>query len=493
MRVILNDDCSWFWDYYAETHPERAPTRELPREYVRQYKGTGMTDYFVNINGQYSFTPSEVMETSEDSYNRDFLGDLPVNFKDIPRYKVCHEHVIRGIDIYGEMIDECNRIGISPWISIRMNDVHTTRKSSPDGGGLRSLFLHTAHEKGLMRDSHRDIFGYYDETLDYSKKEVRDLFLGYIREQLLRYDVAGVELDFMREVYCFRAGYEDEGREIMRSFMKEVRGYCKEAETKHGHPVKIAVRCLTDPLNDRYSGLYALGLAREGLVDWLIPSPRWETSYDRVPIDMWRELVPEGCLVMASYEIAHNSSSRIRQRRSDEQLLGMWHKDLAMGADGIYLFNNIYLYVPKGLISNEHQELYRLISSPERVAKAKRRCTLSYQDVCAPGGQCLTQLPLRLGTLNYNYLYFETGPEAKPQYVLFDGANEPSDVEVYANSADVKYVGKTYVEKSYTESPVLVYELTANRPMTQAVEIKPKRADITVTFAEVRNYKPTII
>ena len=221
MRVILNDDCTWFWDYYSENHPEKEPSGELPREYVRQYKGCGMTDYFININGQYSFTPSSIMETSEDVYNLDYMGDIAVDFKTIPRFKACHEHFIRGIDIYGEMIDECNKIGISPWISIRMNDVHTSRKSSPDGKGLRSIFVHTAHEKGLMRDSHRDIFGYYDETLDYSKEEVRSLFLGYIREQLLRYDVCGVELDFMREVYCFRPGYEDEGREIMRAFMNE--------------------------------------------------------------------------------------------------------------------------------------------------------------------------------------------------------------------------------------------------------------------------------
>jgi hypothetical protein len=208
---------------------------------------------------------------------------------------------------------------------------------------------------------------------------------------------------------------------------------------------------------------------------------------------MWRELVPKECLVMASYEIAHNSASKIRQRRSDEQLLGMWHKDLAMGADGIYLYNNIYLYISNGLISKEHQEFYRLISSPERVAKANRRCTLSYQDVCAPGGQKLTQLPALLCTLNYNFLYFETGPETKPLYLLFDGVDDPTEADVFVNSASVNYLGKTYVEKNYTEKPVLVYELSVNRPITQAAEIKPKKSNVTVTFAEIRNYKPTLI
>ena len=169
-RVILNDDCTWYWDRFVEEGAERVPDAEIARRYVRQYKNSGMTDYFVNINGQYSFTPSRVMEICEDIYQKTDMGGIPVDFKSNSRFTAWHNHYIKGIDVYGEMIDECNKIGISPWISIRMNDIHCSRKNSPHGEGIRSMFLHTAHERGLMRDSHRDIVGYYDETLDYGKE-----------------------------------------------------------------------------------------------------------------------------------------------------------------------------------------------------------------------------------------------------------------------------------------------------------------------------------
>jgi len=489
-RVMLNDDCTWYWDRFVEDGADREPDGEIARRYVRQYKDSGLTDYFVNINGQYSFTPSRVMEICEDIYQKTDMGGIPVDFKSIPRYTAWHNHYVKGIDVYGEIIDECNKIGISPWISIRMNDIHCSRKDSPHGEGLRSMFLHTAHERGLMRDSHRDIVGYYDETLDYGKEEVRRLFIDYIKEQLLQYDVAGVELDFMREVYCFRVGYEDEGREIMRGFMREIREGCLEAEKKHGHPVRIAIRCLTDPLNDRYSGVYGLGLAREGLVDMLIPSPRWETSYDRIPIDMWKELLPKECLVISAYEVAHTTHNKIRQRRSDAQLFGMCHKDLSMGADGIYLFNNIYLYKT---MDPEHVRLYNILSDREKLAKAQRRNTVSYQDIAAPGFQRFGALPLKVENIYYSTLYIETGFSEKPMYILLDIDREDDELKVYCNSVDVKYIGKAYVEKNYTENPVLVYETKKIRPITQAIEIRSIKDSCTVNFAEMRTEKPMII
>ena len=55
-------------------------------------------------------------------------------------------------------------------------------------------------------------------------KEVRESMLAYLREQLSRYDVYGLELDFLREYHCFRYLTADMGecRRIMLGFLREV-------------------------------------------------------------------------------------------------------------------------------------------------------------------------------------------------------------------------------------------------------------------------------
>jgi hypothetical protein len=67
-----------------------------------------------------------------------------------------------------------------------------------------------------------------------SLSEVKEHFLLYAREQILRYDAYGVDLDFMREPYCFMPGQEMAGAAHVREVVCRVRKYCDEAEAKFG-------------------------------------------------------------------------------------------------------------------------------------------------------------------------------------------------------------------------------------------------------------------
>ena len=65
--------------------------------------------------------------------------------------------------------------------------------------------------------------GYFAACLDYARPEVRDYYMALIQETLDRYDIDGLELDFMREPYVFSADKEREGAPILTGWLREVR------------------------------------------------------------------------------------------------------------------------------------------------------------------------------------------------------------------------------------------------------------------------------
>ena len=78
-------------------------------------------------------------------------------------------------------------------------------------------FKKTALDNGWMLG---EDYGYFWSCYNYRFKQVRNIFLSYIEEQLSMYDVFGLELDFMREIQCFQylTDNMDECTEIMNGF-----------------------------------------------------------------------------------------------------------------------------------------------------------------------------------------------------------------------------------------------------------------------------------
>ena len=83
---------------------------------IDQYVGTQVTHLLLNTNYQRAAYPSEVWET---------YWDVPDPERDTsgwPRLTwLVHE---TGVDLYQVCIDRCREKGVSPWVSVRMNDTH---------------------------------------------------------------------------------------------------------------------------------------------------------------------------------------------------------------------------------------------------------------------------------------------------------------------------------------------------------------------------------
>lgn len=269
-------------------------------------------------------------------------------------------------DIYALMLDEVKANGIRPWISLRMNDVHY---SSAKTAYLRSIFYYEAENNGFMIGSD---YGYFASAFDYSNSEVRDMLLAYIEEVLLRYDVFGLELDFMREIFCFDYINNPDCAEIMNDFMRQVADIVKKAEEKFGHSIKLMVRTSRSIENALTFGFDVKTWAEEGLIDVIFPSPRWEVTDSDIPVEDWKTLVGEDIAVFAGLE-SRNLNGSIT---TVEQVKGYGASFFSRGADGLYYQNYQYF--------NNRDVGVRMLTR-ETMSSGKQSFTVTYQDIVPEG------------------------------------------------------------------------------------------------------------
>ena len=110
-----------------------------------------------------------------------------------------------GIDVYKRWINRARKWGISPWISMRMNDVHCVYDEHH--------YFHSDfwRQNPQFRRVNYRFSPWTDRAFDYGHPEVRKYHMALVRELAERYDFDGLELDWMRFGFHFRPGHEAEG------------------------------------------------------------------------------------------------------------------------------------------------------------------------------------------------------------------------------------------------------------------------------------------
>ncbi len=124
----------------------------------------------------------------------------------------------QGVDYLPLFIDMAHERDLSFIGSFRMNDTH--HKSRPSG--LYCAEYWKEHQDYRLWEV-EDAKSYYNAALDYSHKEVRQRKLDMIAEVLERYDVDGIELDMCRNPYYFQPSEAWGKRNILTSFVRDVR------------------------------------------------------------------------------------------------------------------------------------------------------------------------------------------------------------------------------------------------------------------------------
>ncbi len=332
-HLLINEDSDWW--VRAMLDPTDYATPETARRHLRKhysaYHGHAITDVLLCVIAQESLVPSAYITWAGDKARWTHENGIPVDYSEKfgTLRKLYRELNVDLVDVF---INTMREGGIRPWISIRMNDAHC-----PDDETcfLRPDFFYEAREKGLMISSCGTDYGYFRNCFDYAHAEVRNMMLNYIRELVERYDMDGLELDFQRELYCFDYKKNSDCYRIMNDFMRQARDIVNKAAEKKGHDILLMARVSPSIEDSLAYGFDVKTWAAEGLIDAVVPTPRWTHSDSGIPVEDWKALVGENIAVFPGIETLNFNTTYTTVENAKAYAAG-WN---AAGGDGLYTFN----------------------------------------------------------------------------------------------------------------------------------------------------------
>ena len=367
---------------------------------IDRYATARITHLLLNVNYQRACYPSDVWDSYWD------VDDPDTNVTGWQR-KMWLIHRA-GVDPYAACIDSSRKKGIVPWLSVRMNDTH---------------YIDDPRKAGRFWKQHPEFRCSPRGGLNFAIAEVREHHLALIREVLERYDVDGVELDWMRFCHHFKPGEEAAGCDQLTEFMRRVNKLAAVWEKRRGHPIEVAARVPTVPEFARGLGIDAVVWVQERLVDTLILSSTWMPADRDTPVEKWRELIGG---VGHDYRIAVSMGLWVKcdpsgavMRNDLESARGFTANLLDRGADAIYVFNHFNMndFEYSTRLTNGTSKRYsifqELISESTRLTSflnRPRRHILTYHDTAPPGMKNPKPLPAEVRRSMPTRLRIHTGP-----------------------------------------------------------------------------------
>lgn len=457
--LLVNLDGDHWNNWLNNLSKKEDLSEEDLKEYVSWYRNTNITDLMFNIFDQSSNTKTNVLSFRGDMYKNGVKGSASVDYSFYEwNYKIIEE---KSIDVFDIWFEECKKNNINPWISIRMNDCHN---SSDESYFARGDLFYEAKDKGWFIGEN---YGYFKTCLNYEVKEVRDYFLNYINEQLFHYDVHGIELDFLREIYCFDYLHKDPNYivGIMNNFMSEVYNVVLDAETKWGHKINVSVRLPRDLEQAFAFGFDALFWDKNELVDSITISPRWESCDSAMPVNYWKNKLPNTKIYAGLESLILSPNNK--NQATCEVVNGYAAQYLSAGADGIYLYN-----YNKGSKTNKRSdEVFNSFKNVEEAINSNRRHIVTYQDLVPDAYEPYKPLPIEVNKKKDKCLDIETGliPNNKIITVKIGLKSKITEkFHIKLNNSSLEFVGETIIygssggdlitENAYAPEDSFIYE-----------------------------------
>lgn len=494
--ITFNEDDSHFLD--SRGRAGKADDPDEMRRWADQYAGTQVKEMFLNVNGSRSNVDSAVRETLWNGYDPAGGDDQPL-FAGVPPaerratrlwVEAAWKIYDKQIDMYGIWIDRFREHGISPWISVRMNDNHFTH--------MPEHFFHSRFWRDNP-DNRRIPYKFAerrDRALDFGREDTREYCYRYIQELVERYDMDGLELDWMRFGLHFRPGHEADGARRLTEFTGKVRGLLNEWSVRRGHPIRLAARVPASPQAALGLGLDALAWADGRLIDMLIVAPFWETVDNDMPVELWRGLLDgKGVTLAAGLELLIRAypESPLRQYNSLETVRGTAASLLHRGADRIYLFN--YFDSDTAFAKLEdYPALLREAGEPATLTGKRRRHVLTYADTQPVGAARCSRLPTVCEAGQYEAFRIHIGPapESGQLRLSFGIRADPLpaavDFQVRLNGELCAFGGIGQQDLPLPEEPLYHFEapLSAAVPGYNVIDLYAAK-DVTVTWVEIES------
>ena len=490
--LCLNEDNS----HYFSTRAGQTLNRETVASWVDQYAHTQVRELMLCPNSMRTSYDSKVWDPIWKGYDPDGPDDQPLLASTPAAARKGARNWIHtawqlqraGIDPYQLWIERARRHGISPWISMRMNDVHNV---DDERSYIHSEFWRQNPQ--LRRVNYR-LDRSADRAFDYGRAEVREHHFKLIRELAERYDFDGLELDWMRFGYHFQPGHERAGLEILTEFTAEVRRLLNVWEKKRGHKIRLGARVPSRPQTALGLGYDPATWARKKLIDMLVVTPFWASIETDMPIETWKELLRGTSVTLAAgleVLIRTHPESKQFQKNTLETVRGAASSLLDRGADRIYLFNYMDSQTAMDDLEN-YPTLLREAGRADTLQGKARRHVLTFADTWAPGEPSAIPLPAQCLADRWRAFRLATGPVPTGGVAFarlgVEGLTEAdvANCEVRLNGEACKFGGKIELKTPKPESPVYSFPvpLTMLQRGYNVIEFASKR-DCRITWVEI--------
>lgn len=228
-----------------------------------------------------------------------------------------------GYDRLKVMIDRAHEKGMEFLGGLRMNDRHGT--SSPLSG---------QHPEWQLTE--------YPGGMDYKNDGVRQVILDFVAEFLERYDVDGLELDWMRWCHMFQSLEAEKNAPLLTDFVAKVRLLLDQAAHKRGRArLALGVRIPQTLEECRSLGFDVAAWVRSGSVDFICPTDFFHTDSNIRTEDYLKLVEGTACRV---YPSIHPRIGRgnDHQCHTPESYRAAAHNYYQFGAHGISVYNYQY-------------------------------------------------------------------------------------------------------------------------------------------------------
>jgi hypothetical protein len=470
-RIIANDDCdSSFYTLKAPYTPEQL----YPLIDVLAGTQVDVYIYCVNRGGDVYAHRTKVAN---------MLGDS----EEVRHWEILKEMIEKqrgvqkaGIDPLAVLAGRAHEQRIQIWVGFRMNDIH---EDYEECAVLRSEFKKQhpellmgspypePHDQGNLRSN-------YSWAWNWAKEDVRNRYLALIEEACRDYDVDGVDLDFLRGPYYFKANEQKAGMALMNDFMRKVRSSVDRISKQKGRSLTLAVRVDRTIPDCEAKGLDVRTWLDEKLVDLMTPMHPGRLDM-QADVHSFVELAAGRCHIAGGVE----GRSYGYGYQSDDDYFPFCQPTLRMlraaaagyfdqGAQSVYLFN----YLPPVLygdrtdltVQDKIRALHE-IGDPCEILRRDKHYTVSidqikdmYQNLfqpirTSPGLQLPAEPLMRVGDQRRFTLWIGDDVEKSRRdgslkavrlRTTFEGYQMPDDmIRVQLNGQELRYEASPWRQK----------------------------------------------
>jgi hypothetical protein len=345
-RLLYNNDTTNLLGCTSPWHPRGAPFR--PEMMEASVAEAAAADVQLLAPGlcEVPWWPSKVLPLAEHAaWFKERYGAEPDQFS---------RFILGGGDLVQLFVEACRARGIAPFISFRLNDAHhkehvEAKRGDRIPGGAFSGLSQFYHDHPEYRIGPNVQSG-SQHVLNWAIPEVRARKLAFLAELCERYDVEGLELDFLRYYSFFQLGETsvEQRRAIQAGFIAEVRTLL-DRTARGGRHRWLSVRIPSllgafDPL-----GIDVAAFARAG-VEMFNLSGYYPTE-QQTDAPAIKQSLPDAAVYLELTQTTQRGENVGAERKYDDfefrrttvsQMTTTAHLAYARGLQGISLFNFAY-------------------------------------------------------------------------------------------------------------------------------------------------------